>query len=92
MNRIHLKRCFLRYEPDIDGGTMFLFNKENGQMLEGDYYSYVIVYTLKNGGDLESLAKDIAAANNRELAEVLDEIEQILQTLFVKGFIEYEHV
>lgn len=90
MEKLRLKKCFLRYEPNIDNGTMFLFNKENGQMLEGDYYSYVVVHTLKAGEDLVSLAENIALENNRDLPEVQQEIEEILDTLSAKGFIEYE--
>lgn len=90
MEKLRLKKCFLRYEPNIDNGTMFLFNKENGQMLEGDYYSYVVVRTLKAGEDLVSLAENIAFENNRDLPEVQQEIKGILDTLSAKGFIEYE--
>ena len=90
MRNPRLKKCFLRYEPNVDNGTMFLFNKENGQMLEGDYYSYVVIHTLKDGGDLVTLAQNIAFENNRTLSEVQKEIEEILHTLSKKGFVEYE--
>lgn len=90
MKKLRLKKCFVRYEPNINNGTMFLFNKENGQMLEGDYYSYVVVCALKAGEDLISLAKNIALENTRDLSEVQQEIEWVLDTLSVKGFIEYE--
>lgn len=90
MGRIHLKDSFIRYEPDIDGGTMFLFNKENGEMLEGDYYSYVVVRTLKDGGDFAMLADNIASENNRDLAEVQHDLDKILSVLSEKGFVEYE--
>ena len=90
MRTIRLKRCFLRFEPNIGDGTMFLFNKENGEMLEGDYYSYVIINTLKNGENLDLLSDRIAFENDRDISEVKEEIRGILDVLFLKGFIEYE--
>ena len=27
---------FMRYEPDIDEGILFVFNKTNGEIFEGD--------------------------------------------------------
>lgn len=85
-----LKKCFVRFEPNIDGGTMFLFNKENGQMLEGDYYTYIIVRSLIDNVDMEELAKNIASENKWSLSKVQNDIEIILDVLSQKGYIDEE--
>lgn len=91
MNNIKLQNCFLRYEPNINHGTMFLFNKKTGQMLEGDYYSYVIINAIKNSEELVPLAKRISLENQRALATVQEEIKSVIQMLEKKGFIINEH-
>ena len=47
LENVKLKRCFLRFEPGINNGTAFIFNKENGNILEGDYYFYIVAKTKK---------------------------------------------
>lgn len=83
-----LKRCFVRYEPNIGDGTMFLFNKENGKMLEGDYYSYIVIRSILDNVDLEILAEQIAYENERPIEEVQEEIDGIIQVLQKKDFLE----
>lgn len=83
-----LARCFVRYEPNIGDGTMFLFNKENGKMLEGDYYSYIIIRSLIDGVDLETLAKEISSENGWDIPDVQNDINRIVHALENNGFIK----
>ena len=83
-----LARCFVRYEPEIGDGTMFLFNKETGKMLEGDYYSYIIIRSLIDAIDLETLAKEISSENGWSLLDVQNDINGIICTLKNNGFIK----
>ena len=82
-----VKRLYIRFEPEINDGTVFIFNKENGEMLEGDYYCYIVVKCIQQKNDINSLVKDIAEINNQSFQEVENNVLFILNYLSEKGFI-----
>jgi uncharacterized NAD-dependent epimerase/dehydratase family protein len=84
---LKLKRCFIRFEPNIDEGTMFIFNKEDGNMLEGDYYSYLVLKAIQDGNDLDLLANEISKINEQPLTEVYFNINNIIDIMVKEGFI-----
>ena len=84
---ICLKKCYLRYEPEIDGGTMFLFNKEDGTMLEGDYFSYMIIKELQKGNHLDEIKKSISLDLELSTDEIRDGIEYVLNYLKSERFL-----
>jgi hypothetical protein len=90
MNKVCLKNCFVRFEPDINSGTMFLFCKENGKLLEGDYYSYVVIKSIMDNVILDDLIQDISYENNINKNDVEYNIKTIIDKLVSKGIANYE--
>lgn len=87
---LHLRRAFLRYEPDIEEGVAFLFNKENGEMLEGNYYAYLIAKTIQEEKNMDNLAKKIAEINEVSCEDVWRDIKNVVDFLYKEGFIYYD--
>lgn len=88
LENVKLKRCFLRFEPGINNGTAFIFNKENGNILEGDYYFYIVAKTIQEESDIDKLIKLISNANELSEEETEKNILQIVQKLSNEGFIK----
>lgn len=40
-----------RYEPDVDGGTLFIFNKETGRIFVGNAVVYKVILYIKSYKD-----------------------------------------
>ena len=89
-SRLELKRSFIRFEPNIGEGTVFIFNKESGQMLEGDYYCYLVVKALQNKDDLNELVQMISSCNGQSCSETEESVNYIIETLRMEGFLQDE--
>ena len=88
LDNVKLKIFFLRFEPGINNVTAFIFNKENGNILEGDYYFYIVAKTIQEEGDIDKLIKLISNANEVSEEETEKNILQIVQELSNEGFIK----
>lgn len=86
---LSMKKLFIRYEPGIDNGVVFIFNKENGKMLEGNYYTYLIVKAIQDGENLQELADSISELTDTSVAEVKNNFKSIIRYLVEEGFLYY---
>ena len=86
--RIEMVRSFIRFEPDINDGTMFLFNKETGDMLEGDRYSYKVIKAIMKGKNIAEIEALVSYEESRSINEVREDMRIILTTLEQKGLSE----
>ena len=49
MEQYYLKKnIFIRYEPEIEGGTLFIFNKETGEIHEANETIYIILKCMES--------------------------------------------
>lgn len=89
MNNIYmLGDLFIRFEPGIDGGTTFIFNKENGEIFEGDISLYHLLSMIngKNtlGQILEYLSEMYAEEYNNEF---VSRVKMIIEDLVCQELI-----
>lgn len=90
LENVKLKRCFLRFEPGINNGTAFIFNKENGNILEGDYYFYIVAKTIQEEGDIDKLIKLISNANEVSEEETEKNICRLYKSYRMKDLLNDE--
>ena len=84
---IKLKKCFVRYEPDFEKGTMFLYNKEDGKMIEGNLFTYIVVKSLIKGISLEDLSKKLINDYPESSAMIKKNIDHVVLKLQEEGFV-----
>lgn len=87
MKSYKFAKCFIRYEPEIEDGMMFLFNKENGKMLEGNYLSYIVAKALMEGQDRDVLVSTIAKTSEQDINVVQQNVKQLIDFFIQEGFI-----
>ena len=90
MKQYIMAKSFIRYEPDIEDGTMFLFNKENGKMIEGNYFSYIVTKSLIEGQDIETIIEFISSNIEQSKELVSNNVDNVLNFLYKEGFLKYD--
>ena len=78
-----LKNVYIRYEPKIDGGTVFIFNRDTGKMFEGNSDLYNVISLIREGYSSEAIQKVIEKAY-----QMNEEIDQLINDLLEKLLLE----
>lgn len=79
---------FMRYEPDIDEGILFVFNKTNGEIFEGDYYTYAVLRLIDGKKDEECIVSEVLAEFELQDSEdTRDSVKNLLYSLVESNLI-----
>lgn len=63
------KDIFIRFEPNIDNGTLFVFNKETGAIFEGDWTAYFVLTLIDGKKRFSQLLELIAEEFNEDIKD-----------------------
>lgn len=86
---IYLGNIYIRYEDKIDDGTVFLFNKETGEILEGNEQLYNILKIIDTPISIKRIADELKAIYVFEdYSMIMDKVKNIIDILKEKGFIK----
>lgn len=55
---------YIRYEPEIGDGTLFVFNKETGDIFEGDQYTYWVLSLIDGERDVSDIIRNLVSEHN----------------------------
>lgn len=55
---------YIRYEPKIGDGTLFVFNKESGDIFEGDQYTYWVLSLIDGERDVTDIIRNLVSEHN----------------------------
>lgn len=85
---VEMARIYVRYEPMIKNGTLFMFNKDNGEILEGNKDLYDIVNLIDGTNTVNEIIKKISSLYEIEEDiienDILDTIDYLINKKFVR--------
>lgn len=82
-----LKNVYVRYEPNIEGGTVFVFNRDTGNMFEGNSDLYNVISLIQDGYSSDDIHKAIRVAY--DMSEGTDKlVDTVLEKLLSEDIIE----
>lgn len=85
--KLKINNLFVRFEPNINNGTLFLFNKDNGKIYEGNESTWEIIKRINISSSISDIASDIAVCYEQNESEILLLVTDVVNELVEKGFI-----
>lgn len=82
MEQYYLKKnIFIRYEPEIEGGTLFIFNKETGEIHEANKIIYIILKCMESKSTMKELIKKLKKTYDIDENAIEYQLERTIKNL-----------
>ena len=87
-----LNNIFFWYEPEINNGTLFLFNKDTGDMFEGNLSAYLVIQQLLTAKTIEEMCLNISEEIGVSLSpDLFISVSETVRSLLDSGFVSEQY-
>lgn len=81
-----LNNIYVRFEPKINSGTVFLFSRQTGDFYEGNSQLYSIIKLIDGYHTVDEICNELVNEYKDDFSEISESLKQILTFLVDKGF------